>query len=242
VSLNLKIYLAKILKRSGSILIFITANNPKDDPDVYKINKKYCDAIKKFGALPILIGTYDLDYIKIIIKHASGILLSGGGDVHAKFFNQWLNKNANNINFERDKFEIELTRAAFEKNIPILGICRGMQVLNIALGGDILQDIKNHPNNSYEPVHQVDILENTKLAQIVRKKKIKVNSMHHQAINNLSNELIISGLSQDKLIESIESPLQDFVLGVQWHPEYLYKKYIAHEKILQAFINTRVVK
>ena len=220
----------------GDILIFITANNEGNN---FLINKNYCNAISDLGQVPILISNYKLDVIDKIISVADGILFSGGGDIHAKFFNQKLHPKVNDINFERDEFELKLCAKAIQKNLPILGICRGMQIINIAMGGNIFQHISNHMQNIPRdlPIHNVNVLYGTKLFCISKAEKIKVNSLHHQAVNVLGNEIIISAKADDGTIEAIEMPNKKFVLGVQWHPESLYKIYDVHGKIFKEFVN-----
>lgn len=218
-------------------MIFITANSQQNN---FSVNKNYCDAISKFGQTPILISTYNINLIDKIIKLADGILLSGGGDIHPKFFNQHLHPKSNNINTKRDEFEIALCKKTIEKNLPLLGICRGIQILNVALGGNIFHHIPNHMQSIPRdlPSHFVNPQKSTKFFEIAGAKEIQVNSLHHQAIHNLGKNLIISSLANDGVIESVEHTQKKFIMGVQWHPEALNKIYTVQNKIFQAFVES----
>ncbi len=215
-------------------MIFITANN---DGKNFCINKNYCTAISDFGQTPVLISNFNLQAIDKIISVADGILFTGGGDIHAKFFNQRLHPKASDINIARDEFELKLCMKAIQKNLPVLGICRGIQIINIALGGNIFQHINGHMQNIPRDLaaHNVYLKSDTKLFKLIGQKKMQVNSLHHQAVNILGKDLKISGFAEDGIIEAIEMPSKKFVMGLQWHPESLYKVYESQMKIFKGF-------
>jgi putative glutamine amidotransferase len=162
-----------------------------------------------------------------------GIVLSGGVDSHPKFYN---NENINYPNRpevfdeKRDLFELDIFRFSFQKKIPLLAICRGMQLVNIALGGDMIQDLEAAGKNNHrkiggeDGIHEITITKGSLLSEITGNKKGMVNSAHHQAIGSLAEELLVNSWSPDGIIESLEwKDKQDknFMLGVQWHPERL---------------------
>ncbi len=150
-----------------------------------------------------------------------------------------------NISPIRDIIEIELCKTALKKNIPILGICRGCQVLAIASGGNIYQDIysqyKTNIKHSqqapkYYPTHNITIESNSKIFNIYNMKRISVNSFHHQSISIVSKEFIISAKSDDNIIEAIEHKYNKFCIGVQWHPETMFERYSNQLELFKAFI------
>ena len=221
-------------------LIFITANAEQNN---FSINKNYCDAISDFGQTPVLISNYKLGLIDKILSVAKGILLSGGGDIHPKFFNQQVHPKSNNINIARDEFELELFHKAVQKDIPVLGICRGIQIINIAQNGNLFQDIKNHMQKLPRdlPSHTVRLSKQNNFLSFDKIDTIEVNSMHHQAINILGQKLIATAISNDGLIEAIEYPNKKFIVGVQWHPECLYKTYKVHREIFKKFVAATMI-
>ena len=160
-----------------------------------------------------------------------GILLTGGGDIDPTLFNEEPHAKLGEVTPARDSLEIELAKEMLQVNKPILGICRGLQILNVALGGadysrysftkhkPILQHSQKAPRS--HPSHFVQIEKDTILESITETPKIKVNSFHHQAVKDVPKPLIISGTASDGIIEAVESTAHHFVLGVQWHPEAL---------------------
>jgi len=141
--------------------------------------------------------------------------------------------------------ELAVVKIALKKDLPILGICRGLQVLNVSEGGTLYQDIPsqvkesiNHLQKKDKSVnaHNVRIDENTGLHLIFKRKKIQVNSRHHQAIKDLASSLIVTAWAQDGLIEAVENPSRTFVIGVQWHPEGTWKKDAFSKKLFHSLI------
>jgi putative glutamine amidotransferase len=188
-----------------------------------------------------------------LLKKCSGLLLLGGLDIHPARFNKGELKKYCDIDENRDTIEFALLRWADSSSIPILGICRGMQFINIYFGGTLCVDIptfckssvknENHrdPQRKKDAYHDVNIIANTELAKCFgEKKSILVNSFHHQCVDKLGKTLKISAKSPGGIIEGIEndsSQRKSFVLGVQWHPERLYNQDPANIKILEKFLN-----
>ena len=155
-------------------------------------------------------------------------------------------KNAKKI---RTDFEIKVCKMSLQLNIPILGICGGEQLLNVCCGGSLIQDIKEYNKSSLEheqtnprnqTSHSVKINKQTKLFKIINQSVIKVNSSHHQAVNQLGKNLIVSSQANDGIIESIESIKHDWCIGVQWHPEFLITK--ADKLLISNFIDFCIKK
>lgn len=177
-----------------------------------------------------------------VLDHLSGLVASGGGDVHPKYFGQELNgAETEHISLERDEMELGLLRAALERDLPIFGICRGAQVLNVAAGGSLRQHLDGHRSpNDQTAYHQVDILLDTGLRRIVGSASISVNTFHHQGIsqNNIAPGFVVAGLADPDnwLIEAYESPRHRWVRGVQWHPERIFELEASHQLIWDSFI------
>lgn len=205
--------------------IIITAGLT-ESADCIKLNRKYIKAVERFGGFAVSIYGEDETAAEKAVEFADGIIFSGGGDINPLIFNKEPDKNCGQIDTKRDIFELALCKKALKKNIPVLGICRGSQILNVALGGNIIQDIKSNikhmqyaPKN--EETHSIIVVKNSILWHILNKNKITVNSFHHQSVGGVGENVIISAKSIDGVTEAIESPNYNFVLGVQWHPEHL---------------------
>lgn len=207
----------------------------------------YIMAIEKAGFIPLPVSILKEESIPGLLKSIKGLVLSGGGDVDPLYYGEEPLPGQGEISPLRDRIEIKLARAALEKDLPILGICRGAQVLNIALGGDIYQDISlkkgltlEHMQKAprYHPFHDINILEDTLLARIFQgRKTIRVNSFHHQAIKKVAAGCRVNAQASDGIIEGIESTVHFFALGVQWHPEALAAKEIpGGREIFDAFL------
>ena len=170
-----------------------------------------------------------------IIDNCDALLLTGGEDVYPEWYGQISDTSrCENIDRYRDSLEIYLIRKAVKINMPLLGICRGEQILNVALGGSLIVDIPTeidtnviHRNNSWDCYHEIKITKNSLLENICKAKNMKVNSYHHQAVKVLADDLQMSSFTKNNVIESIEwknKTDKAFLLAVQWHPERLYSE------------------
>jgi putative glutamine amidotransferase len=145
---------------------------------------------------------------------------------------------------QRYDFELEMARLASDADVPLLGICGGMQAINVALGGSLIQDIssqvpsalQHRVGNATRFSHEVQVAPRSLLHRIVRLPEIRVNSSHHQAVKRVAPALVVSALAPDGIIEAIEAPDRRFFLGVQWHPEFLYGHDEAQRRLFRAFI------
>lgn len=206
---------------------------PNRENEKLNLNQAYTKILTKRGIVPIICDyVCPMDYIDII----SGIILSGGGDLGKNLLSEPIHKKAVLIDDERDLFETSVIKSAVKKRIPILGICRGMQVLNSALGGTLNQHITGHSqkNPRNKASHNININKGTMLHNILKSSKTEVNSFHHQCISKLSEYLKISAYSDDNIPEAAEWAYEDyFCIGVQWHPEALSD--INSEKLFDSF-------
>ncbi|ALS77630.1 gamma-glutamyl-gamma-aminobutyrate hydrolase family protein [Planococcus kocurii] len=198
--------------------------------DEYGIEIADTEAILAAGGLPFMLChlTEKAD-IDEIAEHIDGLFLAGGYDIDPTVFGEEPHPNLGVIIPSRDAFELALAKKVMALNKPILGVCRGAQVINIAVGGDMYQDISTqvtadlvqHQQRAprFHGSHFVEVGESTLLHRLTGMRRLKVNSRHHQANRLVPKPLIISGVSSDGIVEAIESTQHLFVLGVQWHPE-----------------------
>jgi len=194
----------------------------------------YLDAVSGAGGLPVIIPlTLSGDDLREVYARLDGILIPGGGDVEPTLFDASQHPKTSDIDPERDRVELDFTRRAAADRKPLFGICRGVQVFNVALGGTLVQDIpdeletdlrhaypsREFPGNHH--AHSVKIEEETLLARILGVPIVTVNSRHHQSVKDVAPGLEIVARAPDGVIEAVELPDHPFALGVQWHPENL---------------------
>lgn len=187
----------------------------------------YSSAVVKTGGLPFLAPSLEPKLAQEFIDMADALLLIGGVDVNPIHFGQGPHPEIGFIDEERDLFELELYKLAKDKGIPIFGICRGIQVINIAEGGSLhqhLPDLENtiqhqQRNGDGSPFHMLRLEPNSLLANKYNNLALKTNSYHHQAIDKLADNLKAVAWADDGIIEAVESKTDNFIFGVQWHPE-----------------------
>lgn len=211
----------------------------------YILRKNYADSVQANGGIPIFLP-YDLSSTSYYINLIDGLIITGGYfDIDPKHYQVVEKHDLTKPKEVRTNFEINLLKSFLKTNKVLLGICGGMQLLNVVLGGSLYQDILtevqgalNHEQKiaKHLPYHEINILENTNLAKIYDKKNATVNSTHHQAVKNLGDGLIASAISSaDNIIEAIELADHRFCLGLEWHPEYLTNE--IDQKIFASFVN-----
>lgn len=194
------------------------------------LNRDYVDAVEKAGGIPILLPpTKDSESIEKMVAICNGFILSGGGDINPLLFNSSPHPKLEGIHTELDRAQISLTHTILETDKPLLAICRGAQLLNVALGGTLWQDMSEIPTPTIlhsqiapraDKIHQVHIVKNSITGQLFGE-QITVNSFHHQSINTVGKDLQVIATADDGVIEAIEMTEHTFVLGIQWHPEML---------------------
>ena len=209
------------------------------------ILRDYSTAIALSGGAPVLIpALQNRAALAAVVDHVDALLLSGGGDIAPARFDQESAKNLGNVDLARDAMEFLVLERALERNIPILGICRGIQTLNVGLGGTLYQDLASqsasnlkHADNPYRSptVHKVKIDPDNLLSEIIGEKEIWVNSLHHQAVKGPGRGLKAIAKSSDGIIEGVVSDSGVFILGVQWHPEGTYASDSYSRKIFNCF-------
>ncbi|MEA3349538.1 MAG: gamma-glutamyl-gamma-aminobutyrate hydrolase family protein [Chloroflexota bacterium] len=216
-------------------LIGITTNRQTSSfgfPE-FAVNEVYVQAVAQAGGIPVLVPLgLTAKQLRTLLSSLDGLLLSGGGDIESEKYAADSTPKVKHTDPDRDRVEIQLIQDAISTGAAFLGICRGIQVLNVALGGTLYTDIEDlHPNaikHKYYPdwprdllAHEIEIQPNSILAQISSTDKMGVNSLHHQGIDRLAPDLRAIAHAPDGLIESVVLPGHFFGLAVQWHPEHL---------------------
>ncbi|MEJ2040175.1 MAG: gamma-glutamyl-gamma-aminobutyrate hydrolase family protein [Desulfosarcinaceae bacterium] len=206
----------------------------------------YCQGVLSCGGVPLLVPTSQDGRTTIEICRAlDGLVFTGGVDIHPRHYHQEPGVGLRDIDDARDRMELELARQAIRRDLPLLAICRGIQLINVALGGSLYQDIGlqtgspilHSPAADRDVVtHTVKVAPDTVLQAIVKRKTLWVNSKHHQAIDKLASSLTASAWAQDGLIEAVEAPDHRFAVGVQWHPEGLWHKDAAAKNLFKALV------
>ena len=204
-------------------LIGISANTADIDLTLRRV---YCDQIVRAGGVPMVLPPVDDAEVLInMLEEIDGLVLTGGADYNPLWYGEQPEKELHTINSTRDLPELLLTRLAFNRQIPILGICRGVQTMAIALGGNLVQDLKTPLKHSQdaprsEATHSVTITEDSTLYALYGQETF-VNSFHHQAVKDCGSHLYVVATAPDGVIEAVESTEQKALMGVQWHPEWM---------------------
>ena len=211
------------------------------DPEPTVAQSKYMESLARAGAGMRWVELSDPEQAVQDALTCDGLLLPGGGDMDPKFYGQARIPACGEPNLLRDAAEPLLLHAFLAADKPVLGICRGIQVMNAVLGGDLYQDIKpfeHLPHNGHwAKVHTVTVRRGTLLSRILGQDTVLVNSQHHQAVDRVAPGFTLAALSEDGIVEAIEKPDAGFCLGVQWHPEWLSDADPAMQGLFDAFVN-----
>ena len=197
------------------------------------IRSSYTGAVIRAGGIPVILDQYqDNETIKALLPRLDGVLFTGGVDINPKLYGEEIDEKCGEIADARDDFEVRLMEVVEQYEIPVFGICRGIQSLNVLCGGSLHQHRDNHQGVR----HDVAITEGTRLHSIIGKTKINSNSFHHQCVKAIAPGLIITAQADDGIVEAIERPGERFFVGVQWHPELLSANEEDHHALFCAFI------
>ncbi|MBT3793357.1 MAG: gamma-glutamyl-gamma-aminobutyrate hydrolase family protein [Rhodospirillales bacterium] len=209
----------------------------------YALRENYCTSITNAGGLPVGLP-HDVDQVPDFMDALDGLIVTGGAfDVDPALFGVTTRHDSVTLKPGRTDFEIAITRAALDRDLPILGICGGEQLLNVALGGTLIQHIPDsienalaheQPNPRDEPGHDVEIVLGTRLHAITHCDSMAVNSAHHQAVDTVGPGIVINARAPDGVIEGIEDPSRKFCFGIEWHPEFELSD--GDKNILKAFV------
>ncbi len=206
----------------------------------------YSRAVLHCGGAPVLIPVaQERESLEVILDRLDGVVLTGGPDVHPGFYGEEPLPGLGNVDEDLDRMELELAGAVMERDMPLFAVCRGIQVLNVALGGTLIQDISSQVEGAINHVqlapktvttHEVRVERGSMLSGILGSGAIRVNGKHHQAIKEVAPGLRIAARARDQVIEAVEWPERRFVLGVQWHPEGTWRKDTPSKKLFQALV------
>lgn len=192
-----------------------------------RVNRWYVDAVSRAGGLPLILATLAPEYAEETLAAIDGLLLTGGGDVSPWLYDAEPAPEVYDVDSSRDSWELALIRGA-EDRLPVLGVCRGAQLLNVAAGGTLIQhlpDVTDEPHRlrerDQEVVHTVDLASDSHLAEILGHRRVGVNSIHHQAIGQVGAGLRAVAWAPDGIVEAVERTDGAPVVAVQWHPESL---------------------
>ncbi|MGH2515320.1 MAG: gamma-glutamyl-gamma-aminobutyrate hydrolase family protein [Ktedonobacterales bacterium] len=214
---------------------------------IFGNNQAYIIAVEQAGGAPVLLPPLESpESMAAIRARLDGLLLTGGGDLAPALYGEERLPECGEIEVERDAGELDLTRWALEAGVPVLGVCRGMQLLNVVRGGTLYQDIvTQHPGSPRHDVtefgrthraHAIAINPRSRIAAILGTCEPVVNSLHHQAVKDIGAGIEIVGWSEDGIAEALELPGYPFVLAVQHHPEELYATDEASRRLFAAFV------
>ncbi|RDV84345.1 gamma-glutamyl-gamma-aminobutyrate hydrolase family protein [Ammonifex thiophilus] len=204
------------------------------DESRYLSPRAYAEAVSRAGGLPLLLPPLPPGEVPAVLRLVRGIVLSGGNDLDPVYFGEECLPLTRRIEPERDAFELALARLALHRRVPLLGICRGMQVLNVAAGGSLYQDLSlgiPNPLKHFQEAprwyasHWVELLPGSRLARIMGGvTRLKTNSFHHQAVRQVAPGFKAVAWTSDGVVEAIEAEGEAFALGVQFHPETMIYK------------------
>ena len=225
----------------------VSASETDPSSELYQLKASYSQAVFRAGGLPFVLPfTDDPSCIESYLDRIAGLLVTGGAfDIPPEMYGQAAQEGMGITKPARTLFELSLTRTALERNLPVLGICGGMQLLNVILGGTLIQDIAREipgahqheqKHDRHQPQHPVEIKEGTLLAELFGKGQVMVNSTHHQAPKTVGEKVVVSAVAPDGVTEAIEAQAYPFAIGVQWHPELLVGSIPIHLALYKALV------
>jgi putative glutamine amidotransferase len=215
----------------------------------YLATHLYTDSVIRGGGIPVLVLPVENEHIDALLDRLDGIVLTGGGDIAPERYGAEQDESVRMVNDERDEFELTLVARAYERKLPTFAICRGNQIVNVAFGGTLVQDLASHNGahghdiageGAYEPHAEALVEEGSKLAAIFGAGLHGINSIHHQAIEELGEGLAVVASAPDGTVEAVEHEDKSWdMLSVQWHPEYLgIRDHGDSHDLFAAFIET----
>lgn len=216
------------------------------DRDLGIVSYDYTRSVERAGGIPIVLPVVDTSRLDSLLDRLDGLLLTGGTDINPLYYGEVATAALGKLEPERDEFELELTRMALDRDMPVFGICRGLQMLNVVQGGSLHQDVQQslgvnvfHSHTQFrkwQATHEVVIEPGSRLHQIAGSGRISVNSLHHQAVNRLGDGLKITGRAEEGVVEAVESDAHTAVFAVQWHPEMMAERNAVQQRLFDHFV------
>lgn len=213
----------------------------------YFLRARYVQAIEELGGIPLILPLVaGVAARRRLLDGVDGLLLTGSGpDLSPTLYGERQRYKFPLVSARRADFELELVRQARVRDLPLLGICGGMQAVNVACGGSLFQDIPSQVEHALDHrqktkathvSHPVAVASKSLLKKIVGRATIMVNSSHHQSVKRVAPSLTGSAVAPDGIVEAIESPAHRFLLAIQWHPEFLFERYRVHRRLFEALL------
>jgi len=250
-TLQICAYIMLIFLRSGLTgrkpLIGVTPAYDYDSGETSS-KKGYCEAVNKAGGVAMLFSvSLDEDVLTEAFMRCDGLVVTGGPDINPQYYGEKNMPFNGKISPYKDYMDDFMIKKAFEYNKPVLGICRGIQSINVALGGTLYQDVHVQVNDReiikhrqeapyWYPIHKIEIIKDSIVWNSFKSDSIGVNSIHHQAIKDLAPSFVVTSRASDSIIESIEHIEHNFLVGVQWHPERMWEQSPVYLGIFEKFI------
>ncbi|WP_211654659.1 gamma-glutamyl-gamma-aminobutyrate hydrolase family protein [Planococcus alpniumensis] len=208
-------------------VIGITARVEEDQ--MYSLDPVYANAILQAGGLPLIVPIVDEEDIPLLCERLDGLIVTGGGDINPNIYGEEPHVRLGAVYPGSDKYEAELILNFLKLDKPFIGMCRGMQMFNVAFGGTVYQDLEaQYEGTLYQHkqmamrthrTHSVKLEEDSLLYEIMKEKEFHVNSFHHQGVKDVAKDLEVAARAADGLVEALQSPNHQFAMGIQWHPE-----------------------
>ena len=215
----------------------------------HTLSDHYSKAVEAAGGIPVMLPAH-FELVEEMLDHLNALVITGGGDIDPTKYGQEAHEKTGDLDEERDRFEQAMFHAASKRDMPVMGICRGLQMFNVALGGTLYQDVAdlvpgsdNHRQQDdeihhEEPSQTVTIAEgNHPLSEISSSGELEVNSFHHQSIDELADDLVAIAHTRDGIVEAVYNPDMTFGLAVQWHPELMAHKQAEQARIFELLVD-----
>jgi putative glutamine amidotransferase len=228
---------------------------PEGLPESWVMNQRYFRAVTVVGGVPLMIPLFsdDLATVRALYERLDGLLIPGGVDMDPETYGEAMRPEVGRLDAARDTVELQLVRWAIADGMPVLGLCRGAQVINVAAGGSLYQDIPTQISSTLQHdcyptkgftrthlAHPVSVMPGSRLEAAVEQSSLDVNSMHHQSVKTLGEGLTVTAVAPDGVVEAIEGTGEGFLVGVQWHPEVFDADDPSTRPLFEAFVRACV--